>query len=457
MSDDCSSSQISIRAMKGSRTAYGILIVVPDGALRCTGRMTPGASSYLLCVQHYISFTFRTLMYKLSCLAKPYRRSCSIESVPPPSELLLPKTHSATLEVGSPPRRTDAPRAVSPCWRESEASFLRPSGMRPYSRFASSWEVEENHLPEKLITEVKAMIETLSPREFGILRSSKRFEAEVRRAYSNGKDRHAPAVMKGYAVIKPFLSTLKPDSNAKEFRWSPPKGGPLSNGSEETHLEVVIRETEEETGLTPEQYKITDLHSPFIIQYQAYDCNFQLVLYMGQLRELIPFPFHYENSTDPRVPIPLMKQEIARTALIPINLLHEYFPLEYGACLRDMLTQRLEIAMVPKPIDRRRPAPISVPPSLESTILRDASHEPCESQKWDELPDCYYLMSHDKSDTSDLPTVHSPLARSGQHSREFDLKRSDGISIERVVVSPPPAREAIAPTKSPRSLSDEEA
>jgi len=200
---------------------------------------------------------------------------------------------------------------------------------------------------------IKELASSLSPREFGILRSQRTFTNEVYRVYAAGKRPAARRIMANYSTILSFLSDVHPAGDVNERRWSPPKGGAsTATEREETEMEVIWREVKEETGMEPHQYRIVDTKQPIELEYISRDgyFRFRLKLYIAQLTEDIPFPRYYESGASPLIPKPALSDEIDRVALIPISLLDRFLPSTYGLKLQKQLQMRLGKETIP-PVD----------------------------------------------------------------------------------------------------------
>jgi 8-oxo-dGTP pyrophosphatase MutT (NUDIX family) len=246
----------------------------------------------------------------------------------------------------------------------SEASFSQDAsrvGRVVRSSDDTTYELRNRH--HERIAEIEKIAATLSPREMGILRSPKRFEEEVRRKYRGGRMRFIDQTLRNYAAIKHIFYGISPDPRAKERRWSPPKGAPLGNKVPETHLDVLVRETYEETGLCFANYQIRWPDSPFVFTYVVFGCTYKMVFYAGRFVKDFPYPLFNEASTNcftssTSLPMPIMPDEIERVALLPISLFCEYFPREYGSALQQQLEDKLN-----QPDDRYL-APSGDAPSL---------------------------------------------------------------------------------------------
>ena len=190
------------------------------------------------------------------------------------------------------------------------------------------------------IEEIVQLCSKLSSREHAIIRNQGRFSAEVRRTYANGREKYISDVLHAYSELRHRLSEISPSRDAKERRWSPPKGGAFSS-PQETHLEVIAREVLEETGLSSDKYTITDPRHPLVHEYTAYGKSYKLVLYIGRLTADVPFALFNESPVECGLPAPMMQNEIARTAYIPVSMLDEYLPAQYGDWLKTELSVRL--------------------------------------------------------------------------------------------------------------------
>lgn len=298
--------------MRGSRASYGILIMTD------TQRSAPA----ILCVQQHISYTFRTIIYRLSLLNRKIS-SPSHHSVPQQSLIeSAPNSPSPTRIASSGKGRKSDP-LIAP-------SFLSSAGVE---------ESSSSRVSREDFSELRKLISSLSPREFGILTNANQFETEVRRAYLGGREKYIARVLHAYEAMKSSILKLKPDLKAKERRWSPPKGGARTDGVEESELDVIMRETWEETGLRPDQYSIIDPDSPIKCEYEIYNSHLSITLYRGKLTSDIPFPMFNEGDFPPSVPRPMMPEEISRTGLIPLTLLDEYLPVQYGSKVKAELTR----------------------------------------------------------------------------------------------------------------------
>ncbi|MFA5091229.1 MAG: NUDIX domain-containing protein [Candidatus Paceibacterota bacterium] len=320
---------------KGSRCSYGLLIVVKDKQL--------GPS--VLCVQQHISYSFRELMYKLACLNRfiSAPMHLAVASKGHRSEEKLRIVEAAVPSSSLPPQCSPVEEKTTTTTTNPRYSLGMPSLAKP----AAATMIDA-------IGEINSLVSKLSPREYGILRNAEQFEAEVRRAYTGERKRHIMRVLHAYGAIKHSFAQLKPDLKAKERRWSPPKGGACTDGRIETELDVVMRETWEETGLRVDQYRIIDPHRPVTCDYDVNGNHMRVVLYVGQLVEHIPFPPFNEGNAPPSVPKPVMKDEISRTGLMPIHLLDEYLPEQYGKKVKEALLRRLMEERRSSTVEERR-------------------------------------------------------------------------------------------------------
>lgn len=264
------------------RTSCGMILLAQVGSECC-----------MLCVQQHVSYTFRYLLYRISRLAVVYRAKYGI----------------MTREL----RRSD-------------------------------------------VDEMCRIVSELSPREYGIVMSSDRFEIEMWRIYvRSDRKRFARGLLSMYAALRPCFTSVRPDVRANERRWSPPKGLVMED---ESYLAAAEREVHEETGLCRNDYNILsddavvrntvtrsdtmrDTYDPAIVEYEVDGKRHRLILYFGTLSNGLFQLFDAGNALH-NVPKPVARDEIARAAMIPIQYIPDYMPLQYGDALYRMIRTRLQ-------------------------------------------------------------------------------------------------------------------
>lgn len=265
----------------------------------------------MLCVQHRVSFTFRSVMYRLGKLMS---------------------SHLSDDEE----RSQDGIRYRYMC--ESSSLEYLPRGRYFYER----------------VGEISRLVARLSAREYHILKDPYTFEVEVRIAYGNGREHLISRIMSGYRVSRSRILRPGFDPWAVEGRWSPPKGAPTTSYVEESPIEAAMREVREETGLTYSDYHLLQ-HSTgeldmINVTYDAVGYVHRITFFLALLSPDVSSAFtpcrkciEDEQVTFlPQLPSPILHPsgnwgEIEGISFLEVGDLHLHLPLEYGTYLRDAI------------------------------------------------------------------------------------------------------------------------